>query len=224
MILIHPDDQEALTKLVGPDIPLAIAEEYGIRLSLCHRAGRTGALGVEMLIDLVRFRGVTATPQEAPTDRILWRAYPQDGSTRVEARFGGAWRPGAFEGFVDGTTGTLAIRFDDEPDRVVECRQGIVRLVVPGKQPDHDVAAETEPTPAIPQPPAPESVPPVEYVPPGPRDWTKVTAGTRVWVDVNDAIRDGKFEGILDEKTLVVHVDGAPEAEMIAADQVEVAS
>jgi hypothetical protein len=200
--VIHPYDEETLTRILGVDrIPEEIEAEYAIRISMYHRGGGSGPLGVIGLIDLSRSLGYAPPKTDAKPDQFVWRDYPQDGTVRVEALYFGAWQPGIFLGFVE--AGTLAVRLDGD-DFVRECRPDMVRMVgikeviPPIEEPDARASLlkpaekpveEPEPLPLPPSEPDPllQDEDPPEF------NWSTVTEGEPVWVETDGDYKDASF-------------------------------
>jgi hypothetical protein len=123
--MITPHDEQVLQRLLGCQvIPADVLAEVELRTAMYH-AEKSGPLGPMALIDAIRFCGRAPATVKKEPKKVEWRRFPQDGSVKVEAMFFGAWKPGAFLGFVE--AGTLAIRLED--DAVIrECRPDMVRL------------------------------------------------------------------------------------------------
>lgn len=218
---MHPSDEQMLQGMLGQlSIPEDLETEVMVRTTLFHRAGPNGPIGPIALIDAVRSLGYKPKTLEKSTERVDWGRLPQDGRTRVEARFFGTWLSGVFTGFVE--HGTLSIRLDDD-GTVRECAPLNVRLVevldalpieepvpmlarkldeVPDDSPEESPApaeASSEELPATPEPAPP---PPKETT-----DWSKVSAGAPVYVELGDDFADGEFVGLSGE-SLSVKVGG----------------
>lgn len=226
--MIHPQDEQSLLRMLGTGpFPVPLMEEYEFRLSLFHRDGHSGPLGSIGLIDLVRSMRLGVRPAAKTDVRVNWRDLPQDGTTRVEARFFGAWQPGVFLGFVE--AGTLAVRLDEDPI-VRECRGDMVRLVgvrepqAKLEEPDarasllENTGGDEKPVEAnaagrgdtVSPVPAKEAAAEVAEEEPDmdapPRDWATVPAGARVWVEHDGDYRDATFVSQAPDGELVVAV------------------
>jgi hypothetical protein len=124
--MFHPSDADSLSRMLGTTEHSASLEgEYLARLRLFHADGRSGPIGTTGLVDLIRCVGEFAPAAPVRVEQVDWRALPQDGTTRVVAKYFGQWLPGTFRGFVE--NGTLAILLDDDA-MMKECRKDMVRL------------------------------------------------------------------------------------------------
>lgn len=208
-----PQDELALQKILGSKaIPQEVADEYRLRAGMFHRGGASGPIGLMALVDLVRFCGLAPATLDTEPEHVSWGGYPQDGSTRVEARFFGAWKPGAFLGF--GKAGSLLVRLEED-GKTRECMRHVVRLVVVESK--HEPVHEA-PTPLAAQLEAADSdsvssngqAAPVEQEKPLPPvgagdpeaasrpfdadlDWGTVETGAEVYVDIDGDVQEGKF-------------------------------
>lgn len=125
-MILNTQDFTTLQKILGKlEIPEAVEQEYAIRAQMYHTEG-TGALGIAMLIDLVRSLGYKPPTIKPPGEETDWRSYPQNGLTKIESMFFGSWMPGVFLGFCE--NGTLLCRMDHD-DYVKEIRKDLVRVV-----------------------------------------------------------------------------------------------
>ncbi len=235
--MIHRQDREMLGTMLGVDeqsLPAKVEAECAIRTKMLHQVGPSGPLGPLALIAILRGLGQGPQPDAPRPDKTDWRQYPDDGTTRVEARFGGGWQPGVFLGFVQ--NGTLAVRLDNFAD-LVECRYDIVRLapidMMLGpdgtyRAPEAElpvVMAESEPASIQPPeevgdgvaqelpsaPVEPSETAPAAPLDPDEPDWATVPAGSEVWIEYQDDYQRGKFLGCDEAGDLRVVLDGVGE-------------
>jgi len=236
--LIHPNDEPVLLAITGQSrVSEEIAAEYEIRIGMYHRAGGSGHLGVIGLIDLVRSVGITPIPIIERPKKVDWRKYPQNGSTRVEARFFGTWQPGAFLGFVE--AGTLAVRLDDDVV-VKECRSDMVRLAQdqsprrPVVEPERDTVSRSEDKPEyiplekmrsllgskiIDEPSEPDDGP--EEADQPDVDINSISPGSRLWVALDGDVKGGTLISS-DGDMVEVNLDGETKTQLVGADAVTV--
>lgn len=138
--MIDQFDEETLRRITGlENIPEDLLAEYNIWRKMYHSAGSSGSLGSIGCIGAARSLGYGPKVVEKVEEKVSWRDYPHDGSTRVEAHFFGSWQPGVYLGFVD--SGMLAIRLDDD-DNVKECLPHVVRLAESDEAPAASTISE----------------------------------------------------------------------------------
>lgn len=147
--MLIPEDEQMLCKILGVSaLDADVVDEYQKRRKMYDRAGQSGPLGAVSLIDLLRHINKVAPGESKSAQQVVeWETLPQDGRTRVEARFFGGWVSGTFQGFVE--HGTLAIRLDTD-DYIRECRRDMVRLVKVLDEKPEPVKSETPPPPPAP--------------------------------------------------------------------------
>lgn len=139
--MLTVQDEQLLGRLLGGNIPDEVRRECAIRTRMFHSSGHSGPMGALGLIDAIRSLGYGPDEPVVMPAKVNWREYPQDGSTKVEAKFFGQWMRGAFLGFVE--AGTLAVRLEDD-GIVRECRPDMVRLAEVREEPEEGPDARIE--------------------------------------------------------------------------------
>ena len=227
--MLTVQDEQLLGRLLGGNIPDEVRRECAIRTRMFHSSGHSGPMGALGLIDAIRSLGYGPPEPVAVPVKVNWREYPQDGSTKVEAKFFGQWMRGAFLGFVE--AGTLAVRMDDD-GIVRECRPDMVRLAEVDEPPEEgpdarielldvvelddpvvapveetvelveeaDTAEETVDEPVVEDDPPPVEQLAVPKVDPQP--------GDLVWVEEDDDVKDAIFSAHDEDGAILAMVEG----------------
>ena len=183
-----PQDLENLKSLLGmEDVPVTVMTEYRLRISMYHRAGGSGPLGLLPLLGMVRSLGYQGPEPPEVVEPVDWRRVPA--GTKVEVLAGGEKLRGWFLGTIE--HGTLAVKLAGG-GWVRECAKSAVSVL------PEDAEFEFQ---AIPEP---EQVSPP--VPQGP-NWSEVDPGVKVSVLIGDNdIAEGEFRGEMEPGILAVKV------------------
>lgn len=205
--MLTVQDEQTLGRLVGGEIPEDLRQECEMRTRMFHSAGHSGPLGAVGLIDAVRSLGYKPPHVEPPVPKVNWRLYPQDGSTRVEAKFFGQWMRGRFLGFVE--SGILAVRLDDD-EVVKECRPDMVRLVETEETSEEGPDARIELIDAVADT---AEMPAVSGVP----DLINLQPGDTLWIEEGDEVKDASFLSVEEDGGCIALVEGEEESRKIPA-------
>lgn len=220
--MFHPNDIDSIYRMLGGEFDLAPVEaEYDMRQAMLHRDGQNGPLGAAILIDMLRALEYEPPMHKESVPILNWDAYPDDGSVRVLAKIGERWRPGKYTGFLG--DGLLTVKLDDDPV-TRECRRDLVQLIIPDTVSENEdgECLEVLPEPVVePEPTLPEVLPPADdrdpdHVPQVDSeieefDWSAQPVGTKVWAEDNGDYMDGTLQGIGEDGTLYVTIDGEQE-------------
>ena len=208
--MIHVQDFEMLCQILQVrELPRKVERECKLWTRLYHSNGGNGPLGVIHLITLLRTLKILIPDVEEDIPATIdWGLYPQDGSVRVEARFGGTWAPGLFVGFVE--SGTLAVRIDHDA-MIRECRADMVRFSVAPLPVEVDV--DTPPPAMSEMQEAAPVVPDItidmtgeadEALDPEPLEADADQVGSHVWVETKDDFILGTITRVNEDKSLLV--------------------
>lgn len=204
-----------MMQLDSDDIPPETEAEYVRRLRIKHTT-RTGPLGDDALIDMLRSLGYEITKPEAAVEvRIDWHLVPE--GTEIEAKDEKGWRIGAFGGVVD--DGLLVVLFPGD-DYSYEFPRHNVRLAdVPEVQGDAEDPVVPSLSSALDDrsPDIFESKAVVDPI------FASLEAGHRCFVELDGDIVDGEFVEIgPGDHELSIYVDGElhriPEKNVTLAD------
>lgn len=231
--MLTVQDEQLLGRLLGGNIPDEVRRECAIRTRMFHSSGHSGPMGALGLIDAIRSLGYGPPEPVVVPVKVNWREYPQDGSTKVEAKFFGQWMRGAFLGFVE--SGTLAVRLDDD-GIVRECRPDMVRLAEVEEEPEEgpdariellDVVELDDPVEVPAEAPVERAEEPVvdepvdEHEAPAVEQLAVPTVdpmpGDLVWVEEDDDVKDATFSAHDEDGAILAIVKGETQIRKIPA-------
>lgn len=111
--MYHVHDAERIANMLGvTDPPEELEQEYERWLVLCHRSGKSGPLGSELLTVLLAINGYHPPDMEDQSKSgVNWRKVPIGQAVFVYDN--GVKVCGQFAGIVG--AGTLAVKIDDDP-------------------------------------------------------------------------------------------------------------
>lgn len=141
---MNPQDEQSLLRLLGTNtVPEEVQHEYRIRVKWFHSDGHSGPMGTLALVNMLRYLGYKANPEQEKPKVTDWRAVPKDKSVQVEVEWQNEKRLGRFCGMVG--AGMLMIDMDGD-EMVREFPPYQVKVVGVDKEEEPD--AELLPTPA----------------------------------------------------------------------------
>jgi len=207
---IVPEDEQSILRMLGlREVPPDVALEYQYRITWFHGFGHSGPLGIEGLVNLLRFLDYKPKSLSAPKQEVDWDSVPK--GQRVEARLHGDWKLGVFKGFGDNYV--LQIKFDDD-ESIREVPKHMARLSDAPLPKEKDPELTAVQQQIIEQ----EQVDVFQDSGDPQTDWTTAKVGEEVWAEIQGELQDCKFTKLLNDGQIVVTFEGNPHT--VAADKV----